>query len=417
MNISIQYNRKEIVLNVPKNKVLAVVEPNDVEIPDAPEELLSRVLAGTSGTSFKEFLEAPGKLLVIVNDGTRPTPTCTILDSIADQLAAGEAEFLVATGAHRKPTREEFRFIFGEHYERFARQIFVHDARNADELVRIGTSSLGTEMIINRRVLAAEKILVIGSVEPHYFAGYTGGRKGILPGVAGFKTIEQNHAHALDPRAKSLALEGNPVHDDMIDALDLLKNRIFGIMAVLDKNHEIYCITAGDINSSFTQAVQKAEEVFVAPVSGPSDVVVSVSRYPMDIDLYQAQKSIENGKLILKEGGILILVSACWDGVGDEVFFNLLSLSAVPEEVFNNIKGKYELGYHKAGRLAEVFLKAKVWAKTELPDDVLEKIFMRPVNDLQKALDEALEMKGSDAKVIFLADGSVIVPRVNQEIT
>lgn len=416
MKVVLQYNRKDIILEVADERVADVVQPNDVKSYGSPEELINTALYGNDPDSFRSFLDASGKTLVIVNDGTRPTPTRCVLDVIADHLDHADVEFMVATGAHRMPTREEYDHIFGDLYERFSSRIHVHDARRDDEMVHIGTSANGTEMVINRKAVEAEKILVIGSVEPHYFAGYTGGRKGILPGIAALRTIEQNHKHALHHMAKSLQLEGNPVHEDMIDALKILKNRIFGIMTVLDKHHSIFSVSAGDIHSSFYLAIDKAQEIFVVPVAEAADIVVSVARYPMDIDLYQAQKSIDNGKLVLKDGGILILVSSCRDGLGDDAFVKLLSSHGTPEDVLENIKLGYKLGYHKAGKMAEVFQRGEVWAKTDLPGEKLEKIFIKPVNDLQKALNEAFRIKGPDSKAIFLTDGSVTVPLIKNTI-
>jgi nickel-dependent lactate racemase len=264
---------------------------------------------------------------------------------------------------------------------------------------------------VNRLGVEADRLLAIGSVEPHYFAGYTGGRKSFLPGIASYRTIEQNHAHALEPGAEALGLEGNPVHEDMIDALDVVKKDVFAVMTVLDKDHSIYAVTAGDIHRSFDQAIARAEEIFVADIPRKAEVVVTAARYPMDIDLYQSQKAIDNGKLALAADGIMILVASCRDGIGEKAFAELLSSSETPEGVLEEIKRGYKLGYHKAGKMAEVFLRGEVHAYTGLPDETLESIFITPEHDLQEAVDRALERKGADAQVLFLLDGGVTVPR------
>jgi nickel-dependent lactate racemase len=415
--IEVPFNRAKLTVNIPDERVIGIIEPNEVCVSGTSESMINEALNSVYGQeTFKEFMKSPGKLLVIVNDGTRPTPTRFVLDVIADALESADAEFIIATGVHRGPTREEYDFIFGEHYERFSGKIHVHDARNDDEMVYLGHSSNGMEMAINRLGIICEKILVIGSVEPHYFAGYTGGRKGILPGIAAYRTIEQNHKHALHKNARALQLKGNPVHEDMMDALKILKNRIFGIMTVLEKNQKIYGVTAGDIHKSFYAAVNKAREVFVTEVESAADIVVSVSRYPMDVDLYQAQKAIDNGKLVLKDGGILILVAACREGLGEEAFVKILSSSSNVTEVLEKVRVEYRLGYHKAAKMAEVFNRAEVWGLTELPDELLKKIFIKPVKNLQKALDTALAEKGPDAGVIFMLDGSVTVPSVKIQI-
>ncbi len=411
--VEVYYNGSTLSVELEKKHLLAVLEPNDLSSTDSPEELVSQALAQSEGNvSFEEFLNKGKSLLVIVNDGTRPTPTRMVLDAIADTLDTVDVSFIVATGVHRGPTEEEYRFIFGENYDRFKNRIHVHNAREEDQMVYLGKSKNGTEMYVNRLADTCDAILVIGSVEPHYFAGYTGGRKGLLPGIASYKTIEQNHKLALDERAKSLALEGNPVHEDMIDALNVVDKPIFSIMTVLDKHHGIYHVTAGGIHEAFYAAIDKANEIFVPEVDKKADVVVTVAKYPMDVDLYQAQKAIDNAKLALKPGGTMILVAACREGLGEKAFVDLLSSCSTPQEVMESIRDTYKLGYHKAGKMAEVFVNAEVVALTELPDDMIEKIFIRPTDSLQRSLDEAIARAGEDASVIFLPDGCVTVPAV-----
>jgi len=411
--VRVPYRKEYIEIEMDPDRIAGILEPNEVQAEGTAEEITAAALRYPEGNeSFREFLDSPGSLLVIVNDGTRPTPTRNILNIIADDLKAAEASFIIASGVHRAPTQEEYAFIFGDHYNRFKDRIFVHDARKTEDMVYLGTSGNGTEMYVNKLGVEAEKILVIGSVEPHYFAGYTGGRKGFLPGIASYKTIEQNHKHALDPRAKTMALKGNPVHEDMIDALKVVQKHIFSIMTVLDKHHRIYSVTAGDIHSAFYAAVEKADEVFAAPVEKKADIVVTAAKYPMDVDLYQAQKAIENAKLALKKSGTIILVAACREGVGDEAFTRLLRSSETPEQVLEKIQETYKLGYHKAGKMAEVYQWASVHALTELDDDFLESIFITPVHNLQQDIDNAVESYGESAQVLFLLDGSVTVPKI-----
>ena len=175
-----------------------------------------------------------------MNDGTRPTPTCKVLDALAERMDLTKARYLVATGAHRAPTEEEYRFIFGKHYDLLRDRIHSHDARK-DKCVFLGKSKNGTEMHINEMAVNADRLIIITSVEPHYFAGYTGGRKSFLPGVASFKTIEQNHLLAMKNEAQALVLDGNPVHEDMMDALSGIKGKpIFAIQVVLDRHQDIY---------------------------------------------------------------------------------------------------------------------------------------------------------------------------------
>jgi len=413
-SVDVYYNGSTVRVELPEKNLLAVLEPNDRTSSSSPQELVKYALAHPEGSgSFGSFLEGKESVLVIVNDGTRPTPTRYVLDTLADHIDSLDVSFIVATGVHRGPTEEEYRFIFGEQYERFRDHIHVHDARDDAQMVYLGRSKNGTPLYVNRLAVEADAIIVIGSVEPHYFAGYTGGRKGILPGIASYETIEQNHKLALSEHAKSLALEGNPVHEDMIDALQMIHTPIFSLMTVLDKHHGIYQVTAGGIHEAFYAAIEAAKEVFVAQVPQKADIVVTVAKYPMDVDLYQAQKAIDNAKLVLKPGGVMILVAACREGLGEKAFIDLLSCSPTPQQVLEKIRETYKLGYHKAGKMAEVFLHSEVIALTELPDHELEQIFIHPTDSLQGALDRALAKAGEDAKVVFLPDGCVTVPSLS----
>lgn len=412
MRITLPYGKDgNLQGSLPDERVAGFLEPNTVDIADETATLRAAVDAPINAPTLAEFLGDARDVLIIVNDATRPTPTPQVLDIIAGELEGVDCRFIVATGVHRAPTEEEYLQIFGDHYARLKERIHAHDART-DEMVFLGTSANGTEMHINKLGVQAHKIVIIGSVEPHYFAGYTGGRKSFLPGIASYKTIEMNHKLALSREARALSLDGNPVHEDMIDALRTVDKEIFAIMTVLDKDHRIYAATAGHIHDSFTAAIDRANEVFAASIDEKVDIVVSVVKFPQDIDLYQAQKGIDNGKLALKENGILILVAKCRHGVGEESFANLLSSADSPADALSKIDGKYELGYHKAAKMAEIGLWAETWAVTDLDPALLKRIFIRPFDSLQAALDAALEAKGGDAKVLFLMDSGLTVPLV-----
>lgn len=414
MDIEVPYDKSDkLGASLSDENVLSIVHPNKVEAQNETEILLKAIKNPINSKSFTDFLSDAKDVLFIVNDGTRPTPTAKVLDIINDQIKNTNMKFIIATGVHRAPTDEEFDFIFGKYYDVFKDRIHVHDSKREEDMVHIGTSKNGTEMYVNRLGMEAHKIVIIGSVEPHYFGGYTGGRKSFLPGIASRKTIEQNHKHALKLEAQALALDGNPVHEDMIDALKTIADKeIFSIQTVLDGERRLYGVTCGHIHDSFYAAIDKAKEVFCVKIPSKADIVVSVAPYPMDIDLYQSQKALDNGKLALKQGGILIMVSKCRTGIGEPTFFELLSSSDSPHKALETIDKGYKLGYHKAAKMAEIGTWAEMWAVTGLDDKDMKAIFMQPFHDLQTALDRALAKKGKDAKVLFLMDGSITVPMI-----
>jgi len=413
MQITVPYDKNgSMTVDLDDSLNVGFLEANDVDISDEDECIEKSVSEPINSKSFKEFISDAKNVLVIVNDATRPTPTKKVLDVIFEDLSSTQYNFIIATGAHRGPSEEEYLQIFGPYYEKVKNNIIVHDAKKDEDMVLIGKSSNGTDMYVNKAGVEADKFIIISSVEPHYFAGYTGGRKSFLPGIAGYKTIEQNHKLALVPEACALKLSGNPVHEDMIDAIKTVKQEIFSIMTVLDKHHKVYATCSGHINDSFHAAIDRANEVFAAKLKAKADIVVSIVKFPQDIDLYQAQKGIDNAKLALKENGIMILVAKCRCGIGGKAFADLLGSCDTPKAALDKIEQGYVLGYHKAAKMAEIGLWAQMWAVTDVPAEVISKLFITPFSDLQTAIDKALEEKGKDASILFLMDGGLTVPLV-----
>jgi nickel-dependent lactate racemase len=413
MRIEIPYGKEKVEIEVEGTKIAGIIEPNVVSVGDETETIRKGIEEPIDSGGFDEFIADAGDLLFIVNDYTRPTPTARILEVIYPRVKDKNTRFIIATGIHRAPTEEEFEFIFGNYYGLLKDRIYVHNARKDEDMVYLGASSTGTEMYVNRLGVEAHKLVTIGSVEPHYFAGYTGGRKSFLPGIASYRTIEQNHKHALSPHAQALILEGNPVHEDMIDALRTIAGKeTFSIQAVLDGEKRIYHCTSGDIHSSFLMAIEKAHEVYCVDIEEKAEIVVAIAGYPSDVDLYQSQKALDNGKLALKNGGILILVSECTSGIGEETYFNLLSSSETPQVALQSIEQGYKLGYHKAAKMAEIATWAEIWGVTGLQGKDMEQAFIKPWHDVQEALDRAIEKKGERAGILFLMDASLTVPKV-----
>ena len=412
MLIDVKYGKDGVQkVDIPDSNYVGTFYPKDVECGN-PDEVINAAIDDPIGYgSMDEFLEGGEDIVFIVNDGTRPTPTAKVLDALSKRMDLRKARYLIATGTHRDMTPEEYDFVFGSHYEELKDRIICHNAKTS-ECVNLGTSKNGTPMEVNKIAVDADRLVIITSVEPHYFAGYTGGRKSFLPGVASYRTIETNHKLAMSKEAQSLVLEGNPVHEDMMDALEVVKGKkIFSIQMVLDRHQNIYKVAAGDLNPAFDRAVKWANEVFSVPIPQKADVVISVAPYPMDVDLYQSQKALDNGKWALKEGGKIIMFSKCREGVGNAAFLKQLSTSKDPSKVLENLRAEYKLGYHKAAKMAEIATWASIWAVTDLDDELLSNANIRPFPTVADAVAEALR-ENPDAKVIVLMDGSVTIPRV-----
>ena len=412
MIIDIKYGKDGVQkIEVPDKNYIGTFYPKDVECKD-PDTVINEAIDDPIGyKSLADFLEGGKDIVFIVNDGTRPTPTAKVLDALSKRMDLRVARYIVATGTHRDMTAEEYDFVFGKQYSLIKDRIISHDAKTS-ECINLGTSKNGTPMEVNKIAVEADRLVIITSVEPHYFAGYTGGRKSFLPGVASFKTIEANHKLAMRKEAQSLVLEGNPVHEDMMDALEIVKGKeIFSIQMVLDRHQNIYKVAAGDLNPAFDRAVEWANEVFSVPIPQKADLVISVAPYPMDVDLYQSQKALDNGKWALKEGGKIVMVSKCREGIGHATFLTQLSSSKDPKEVLENLSREYKLGYHKAAKMAEIAVWAEIWAVTDLDPEVIRGANITPFATVADAVKEALAQK-PDASVIILMDGSVTIPKV-----
>lgn len=415
MYVDVPWDTATVPLKIDERRLAGVIESKTLKVRDEAA-MLHDLLAGKTGAPrLHDFLEgADGPILVIVNDATRPTPSGRVIEIMAGELEGRDVEFLVATGSHKGPGEHELEQIFGRTIrERYLERIHTHDAKDDAGMVHLGETSRGVPVWINRRVAETRDLLLINSVEPHYFAGYTGGRKSLFPGVAGYATIEGNHKLALDPAADNLVLEGNPVHEDLQEMIGFLSDkRMYSIQIVLDHQHRIHSAHVGDLETSWRSAVSHADGHYVVDLPDRYDIVVAAAPYPMDYDLYQSQKALENGSLAMKDGGILILVSKCRHGIGAETFFRLMASAATPDEVLASISERYVLGYHKAARLAHIAKRGEMWGVTGLPEEDLEAAFIRPFDSVQHAVDAALARKGPRSKVLFLMDASITVPRV-----
>ncbi|RJQ45141.1 MAG: nickel-dependent lactate racemase [Gaiellales bacterium] len=410
MELLLPYGDATMPLSVPDERLMAVLSAGVTEPGDARRLLREAAQVPLASPDLKSFAVPGEPLLVLVNDATRPTPTALMLDTLWPEISAADSSFLIATGTHRAPDEGELGRIFGKLWPEVEGRVDVHDARDDGSLVRTGETSRGNEVLINRLAAAAGRLLVISSVEPHYFAGFTGGRKIILPGVAGFATIERNHRLAMEPGAEVMRLEGNPVHQEMQEALGTISGKeLFAVLAVLDREHSLHAVHAGDIGLTFDRATADVRRLFSAPFGQKADIVVAAASHPLDLDFYQAQKALENGRLALRDGGSLILVSACRDGTGNDAFLRIMKQGGSPESVLGLAARDYHLGYHKAARLAELAQRARLKAVVGVGDEVARAAFMEPFASAQEALDASIG-EAPDAKVLVLKDAGTTVP-------
>ncbi len=327
--------------------------------------------------------------LIIVNDGYRHTPTALILRWLDGEFpgALDRASYLVATGAHGAPTDEHFRLIFDKLYDRLHGQVRVHDCRDRDSMVLVGRDRFGCDVLLNKTVLEHDDVLVIGSVEPHYFAGFTGGRKSLFPGLCDLATIERNHNLANSLEARPLRLSGNPVAEHFDELMSLLADRTFhAIQVVADADRIVHDVSCGEIHDAFARAVAAARTVYACEASAPYDLVLCEMRPPLDSNLYQVQKGLENCQAAVRSGGAAVLASVCAEGVGSEDFFR----QALTWDRIRNCPydGVLRFGSHKLSRVITMSQRIDIRLLSQLPHQDVRQVFYEPIDDLNTYLTE-----------------------------
>lgn len=407
MEYEISYGKIKEKIEVPNNIKVDILRPIN------PPKIDLNLLIPKLKKECQEFFSSGNSFLIIVNDYTRPTPTSEILSFIEKYFLNKEVYFLVALGSHRKPDEKENFQIFGNYYEKYREKIFYHNFKEKEELIYLGKTSFNTPIYLNKLIEKVDKIITINSIEPHYFAGYTGGRKTFLPGIAGYETITANHFLSLNREATLLALKDNPVSCDMEEVSKAVEKPIFSIQVIVDQNKEIHTLTFGNLYSSFEEGVKLAERVFCIPIKEKYDLVIALIQPPYDVNFYQAQKGLENAKMALKENGKIILASNCEKGIGEEEFINIMKQADSPKEVIEKIKKNFVLGYHKSAKIAELLTWAEVYAVVGVEKEVVESVFMRPFKTINDAFNYAI--KNNNIKnILILPDASLMLPTLTK---
>jgi nickel-dependent lactate racemase len=404
--LKVPYGDSQIEIEIPGSHPLVILEPKRSKGIGSLEREIGKA-------DLESLLRPFRRLTLIINDATRPTPTAEVLTGLRPALAHKEVKILVGTGAHRKPVEKEYQKLLGERYEEFRPVTFAHDWRDERLLAKVGTTTRGTPVVLNKRALEAEAVMAISSVEPHWFAGYTGGRKSLLPAISGEQSILANHKLVLKGESDGLKLAGNPVHEDMVEALELFPIPSFGVMTVQGADDKTVSVQVGTLRESFEKAIPVVDEVYICTLPEQVDIAIAVAAPPMDSDFFQARKAYDNGFRTVKPGGIVILVAQCGMGLGNPDFIGLLGSSRDPDIIRQKIENEYALGYHTAKHHLDMAEKVELWAVTDMKSGVSEELFVKPYPSLESALKEAFRRKGKDARVAFLPQASLTVPRVH----
>ena len=374
--------------------------------------LIREALENPIGTPRLREIVHPGeKIVIVTSDITRPMPTARVLPHILDELyAAGvdrkDIQLIFALGSHRGHTEEERRRLAGE---RAYAEIACSDFDPA-HLTRVGVTARGVPIDIDSRVVSADRRICLGNVEYHYFVGYSGGAKAIMPGVASRASIQGNHSMMTRPDAHAGKLEGNPVRAEIEEACAMV-GVDFILNVVLDEHKRIAKAVAGDVIKAHREGCRYLDEHYLCPIDQKADIVlVSQGGAPKDLNLYQTQKALDNAGLAVKPGGVIILMGSCHEGLGEKTFEEWMLSASCPEELIDRVEKDFRLGGHKAAAIAMVRKKAEIYLVSDLEDSFVHRLFMEPFATAQQAYDAAVRKLGPDARVLTMPYGGSTLP-------
>ena len=416
--ISLPYGRGHLRAEIPERYLASVAVPRRMKPVANPEAELDKALvAPIASPRLEELARGKKRPIIIISDSTRPTPSGIIVEAALRSLSragipAKSVRLVVATGLHRPSTEEELMERLGKDLLNRL-EVWNHDARDDSSLVSLGNTSRGTPLWLNKAVHESDLVIGDGYIEPHFFAGYTGGGKNIMPGVSGFETIKANHGAAMidHPKARAGVLKGNPIYEDIVEAagrggLD------FSINVTLDPQKRISGIFAGGFEEAHRTGSQFLDG-HVKVETPKADIVVTTNGgYPLDRDLYQAVKGMTVAEGIIREGGVAIVASECVDGVGHPRFRELVERSSTPQEILDVIRtpGFFEVDQWEAQILARVLMRCDVICVTGVESAIIRGMHMIPTGSIQKALGMALKSVGRDPEIVVVPGGPSTIP-------
>jgi lactate racemase len=418
-NVELKYGDKKVELHLEDRNMISILSGNQSKPLKNPSAKLEKLLTNPiHSPSLEQLLkdQRAQNILVIVNDVTRPTPYHILLPLLLEKLgqigiSKKNITFMIATGMHRGNTEEENKEIFGG--EVVSSYPFINHNGDADHLLDVGKMKSGNRLFINPIIQQIDCMITTGVIVPHYIAGFSGGRKSILPGICGRETIENNHANMVHPKAFTGNLIGNPVHEEMMEAARKIGQdvTIFNINVITDENGDLIDIVAGELEKSWLKGVEICQNNYFAPIPEKADVVfVSTGGYPKDINVYQAQKALENAYQAVKPGGTIVLLAECREGLGNSIFEQWMEEAQSIEDIEQRLKKRFVLGGHKAYAIAKVAKEVEIILISSLSPNQVKKLFMRPAKDIRQAITLVQQKHGDDFKSYVIPFGSIVVP-------
>jgi lactate racemase len=417
--IQLAYGRGRLKVDVPMNA--KVIKPRFIPgLLDEKNAVADALRHPIEARPFAEWIKPESKVCVLFTDITRATPNERLIPWLLEELVGRVPKenitLVNSIGTHRPNTPKELESMLTADVVR-TYKVVNHEPEDPAALVQVGMTRTGQAALINKEVVEADVRVVTGFIEPHFFAGFSGGPKGIMPGVAGTRTVMQNHSgvNLGSPNATFGVLEGNPIWEEMRD-IALMVGPSFLLNVTLNERREITGVFAGDLVEAHRKGCEFVRRTAMQRVDAPFDIVVATnSGYPLDQNLYQAVKGISAASRIVKDGGTIIVASECSDGMPNGSHYErLLNHSSSFEEVFKFIldPGREEPEQWQVIVQMVIQRRAEVLVHSRLPDEKVLGAKMIPCHDIGAAVRDRIDKLGPKASVAVLPQGLLTIPYV-----
>lgn len=418
MQIELAYGKGRLKAEVPDFVHTEVVGPRYVK--GLPDQLLAVKAALANPMHFPPLAESVcegQKVAIIFSDITRSTPYHILLPPLLqalDHLPDDHITFFCANGTHRQATLEELVTILGKEVtERF--RIVQNNASDPSQHKYVGTTSSGNRILLNREILEYDLRILTGFIEPHFFAGFSGGGKALMPGMASLETVRNNHAirNLNHPNTRWGHTSGNPLWEDVMEAAELA-SPLFLLNITLNRDKEITGVFAGDLREAHSKGSAFAKETAMAPLKEPFDIVItSNSGYPLDLNIYQSVKGMSAAERVVKEGGSIIMVSECWDGIPAGSDYEIILNSVDKVESLMEFIGEHETELQDTWQVyfqAMIQMKADVFLFSKLDPETVKNAHLKPVSNTSSLVLQLVEKYGPHTRICVLPEGPHTIP-------
>ncbi len=415
-----KYGKTKFSLNIDSDRITGELKIAEKPVLSDPETAIREAFRHPIGSAPLAKVVKPGETVtILVNDSTRVANSQLFLPILLDELnEAGIPDknitILFSLGTHHPLTQEEMTDLVGKVVaERIA--MYNSDAKKAEDFIALGATSFGTPVAFHKRAVNADHIICTGSIVYHFFAGFGGGRKALFPGASAYETIRHNHSFMLDPNAGLGRLKGNPVYDDQVEGTEM-RRPSFLLNVVLNEKKEFLGVFAGDYIDAHLAGCKFVESIYGVPLDKPADLVIATcGGYPKDINVYQMQKTMDNAWLAVREGGVVILLAECIEGVGSDMMVEWMKQYKTPERIEEEVRKNFVIGGHKAYAVTRLMKKATFILVSSLPPELSSLLLFTPAATLDEAVEKAHELLGPEPSTLLMPQGGLTVPIIKHQ--